>query len=606
MDFTLLKPLCFVHYVSNQVSLRVLKLLAPLDDNWYTLVHKCFNLLALISIHYAFTAFSGSNFCKLVLILAITKHLLRARSVGKTRVTHKTKEVLDSPVNIGAEDVESFFTQNHRSSLTWLNKIISTLWLNYRAYTTHWFLNVMWPQVQEQLKDTHLKGLSIHKFSIGDRPFRIDKIDSVAHGSRELIVDVRAAYDGNASISITLSQEQLNISIPVTLENFSVSNVKLRIVLKHLIDQFPLVSGCQVFFLELPKFNWKTADAAKVADLPGLENLIKSAIESQIIRRFVLPNRLAFPVKLPQEVKTKLQNLGLKVADVEDFSVAMPVPVGVVKVTVVEGQELKPTDLSFKHYKDSKNLNILSPKTFAASELLPKRSTSNPYVVVSIGSKSHESLVVENSLDPFWNFECCFPIEYYQGQKVTVDVYDDGQIEHTFLGKATEKLDTVFDRLGLKGWYNLQVCQGRILVTFELIPLTVKKPLSETGGVMSLLLGKLTSQYEVRPSCQLILYQGDNKTEELASLEALSTGKQWTFNEGKLFRIENVLNPKAKLTIKIWDDKSSKWIGQKSFRLDRQFENESPGKGEILFPNPFNTKPPVHMSVYIAMYSDIQ
>ena len=330
-------------------------ILDEFDDEVFTIINKVFNLLAMLSIHFAFQYLSIGAFVELVVAVAVCKQLLSDREKKIRQVLRQSdriprpQKVMTGKIRISSDDVETFFTQNQRPTLNWLNTIISTLWLNYRALATHIFMNDIWPNVKVQLAETPLKSLEIHQFNIGDRPFKIDKISASIHKEedkkKEVIIDVECAYDGNANISITLNQEQLNIQIPVTLENFSVSNVKLRLVLKNFVDKLPLIGGCQLFFLESPKFDWKAGDAAKVTDVPILESMIKSAIDNQIIRRFVLPNRLAKPVQLPDSLRRYLVNLGLEFSDVENFTIAAPIPLGVVKVTVLQAEGLRPTDL---------------------------------------------------------------------------------------------------------------------------------------------------------------------------------------------------------------------------------------------------------------------
>ena len=259
---------------------------------------------------------------------------------------------------------------------------------------------------------------------------------------------------------------------------------------------------------------------------------------------------------------------------------------------------------SFQHYKTSKNLNPLKPRDFALTEMLPKKSTGTPYCQVIIGTATHKSEAINKNLSPEWNFKCHFPIEYYQGQQVNVEVYDRGQIDDNLLGRASEKLESIFDGKTLENWYNLQAHQGRIKIRYELVNLMKidnnSIPEKSKGGVLSLFLGTLESKYECRPTCHIDLEQ-DGQTETHVSLQAFSSTKSYSFDEGKLFIVKDVTSKSSKITIKIWDEKSGKWIGEKYFRLRRLIDH--PTSQDILFQNPFNTNRPVKMFVHTKMYS---
>jgi len=49
-------------------------------------------------------------------------------------------------------------------------------------------------------------------------------------------------------------------------------------------------------------------------------------------KRIVYPNRIALPITLPETLVTKLRELGFEMADQDDFAVATPKPLGVVRI----------------------------------------------------------------------------------------------------------------------------------------------------------------------------------------------------------------------------------------------------------------------------------
>ena len=90
-------------------------------------------------------------------------------------------------------------------------------------------------------------------------------VGGVDAGSGEIIVDLVAAYRGNAVASGTLHLSPLQI--PVTLSKVSVTNIKMRIIFKGVVDKFPMINGVQMFLLEPPKLDWSNDFATKVTNV---------------------------------------------------------------------------------------------------------------------------------------------------------------------------------------------------------------------------------------------------------------------------------------------------------------------------------------------------
>ncbi len=606
----------------DEVSTAVWPYAEPfLDDmTWesFQLLEKLLNLAAIVLIYYGFQILDWLLFIHLVLLLGVWKQIFlmqgaklseartrdpakpdRRKAEGKADAGERhhfgsRKDNRDG-VTFDADRVEDFCLNNLKPSLDWLNKIVRTVWLNFRAFAKFKVLHELWPKAKRKLMHTPLRELEIHDFNIGDKPMRIMSIKCVDYSAKHMIVDVEIAYDGNANITITYSHKGLNISIPVTLQKISVSNVKVRVVLKNLKNTIPLVEGIQFCFLESPVIDWETADAAKVVDLPGLDRTIKSIIDEQIVQRFVLPNRLSIPLQVPDKWKKKLADLGLAVEDPNDASVAMPDPEGVVRVTAVRAENLRPTDLGFAHYAKSKNLNPCKPNRFSCSELLPKRSSGDPYVTVSVGKESYQSEVVNRDLNPEWNFTCEFVVEYYHKALVKLDIYDKDislgcVISDDLLGRVTEKISRIRSKRVIEGWYNCQIYQGRVHLKFQWIRLAQTLPPGgpdERPGALCLYLGILHAKEPMRPTIYVDIMRLDDKLLQKKSLDAVANDLSWNFNEGKVFRIKNLNDHDLVLQVRVYDSKCDEFVGQRKFKIRGILEDGLDGYYKIH--NPFET-----------------
>ena len=96
-----------------------------------------------------------------------------------------------------------------------------------------------------------------------------------------------------------------------------------------------------------------------------------------------------------------------------------------------------------QHFKRSKNINPFDIRRFSMKELLPKKNTASAKCSVILGRTRRQSKQSSNTLNPVWNFEALFPIEYYQGQQVKVELNDDRLLDDLNL----DPLDVVHPKI---------------------------------------------------------------------------------------------------------------------------------------------------------------
>lgn len=61
----------------------------------------------------------------------------------------------------------------------------------------------------------------------------------------------------------------------------------LRLVMKPLINQMPMIGGVQYFFLNPPSLEFNLIGVADVFDMPGLSDLIRRIVSEQISNMYV-------------------------------------------------------------------------------------------------------------------------------------------------------------------------------------------------------------------------------------------------------------------------------------------------------------------------------
>ena len=106
-------------------------------------------------------------------------------------------------------------------------------------------------------------AVKLTQLDIGDRAPTVESFKTISDlDLDEIILDVMAAYRGNAVASGSVNLNRLEI--PVNLSRFFVTNMKLRIIVKGIVPRIPIISGVQIFLLEAPKIDWSSNFAAKV------------------------------------------------------------------------------------------------------------------------------------------------------------------------------------------------------------------------------------------------------------------------------------------------------------------------------------------------------
>lgn len=167
-----------------------------------------------------------------------------------------------------------------------------------------------------------------------------------------------------------------------------------------------------------------------MTEIKLIKSMIRDFLSKLIEQAFVYPNRWSHLIEVPRPLAEKLRENFFQVnKPCIKKAFAGPPRDGVLSVTVVKAENIKPTEMTYEHLKESDNVNPLRPDKFAFSELLPKKSTASAYCQVVIGHEVKQSATVPKTRDPEWNFHSLFPIEYHEGQKVKIEIYDPRAVD---------------------------------------------------------------------------------------------------------------------------------------------------------------------------------
>lgn len=125
----------------------------------------------------------------------------------------------------------------------------------------------------------------------------------------EIIMDLDLFYAGDCDINFSLS------GLRGGIKDFQIHGT-VRVIMKPLISQMPLVGGLQIFFLNNPNIDFNLVGVVDLLDMPGLSDILRKIIVEQVAAIMVLPNKLpiilndgvpALSLKMPEPEVSDVQ-----------------------------------------------------------------------------------------------------------------------------------------------------------------------------------------------------------------------------------------------------------------------------------------------------------
>lgn len=361
----------------------------------------------------------------------------------------------DLPAWISFPDVEK---------VEWLNKILKQAWPFIGQYLEKLLVENIAPSIRQS--NNHLQTFAFTKVKLGEKPLKV--IGVKAHtelDKRQILLDLHLSYVGDIEIDVEVRRYFCKAGVKgVQLHGM------LRVILEPLIGNVPIVGAVTLFFIRRPKLTINWTGLTNLLDIPGLNSMSDTMILETISSFLVLPNRLTVPL----------------VQDLHVAQLRSPLPRGVVRVHLIEAQNLMSTD------------TILQGK-------------SDPYVILRVGTRMHTSRVIDDTLNPKWNEMFEFVVHEVPGQELEVEVFDKDPDKDDFLGRTKLDLGDVMTSRVLDKWFPLNdVEKGKIHLKMEWLSLiTDASKLDEVFQVNS----KITTQKNEEPSAAILAVYLDRAQE---------------------------------------------------------------------------------------------
>uniref|UniRef100_A0A8K9VET5 Extended synaptotagmin-like protein 1a n=1 Tax=Oncorhynchus mykiss TaxID=8022 RepID=A0A8K9VET5_ONCMY len=283
----------------------------------------------------------------------------------------------------------------------WMNQILQQAWPFVGQYLEKLLVETITPAIRAS--NTHLQSLSFTTVNLGEKVLtRVVGVKAhTEHDKRQVLLDLYISYAGDVEINVEIKKYFCKAGVKgIQLHG------KLRVILEPLIGDVPLVGAITMFFIRRPKLDINWTGLTNMLDIPGLNAMSDTMIMDAISSYLVLPNRLTIPL----------------VADLHVAQLRSPLPRGVVRIHLLEAEELTAKDTVIKGIIDGK---------------------SDPYAVLRVGTQTFTSHTVDSNLNPQWREMFEVIVHEVPGQELEVEVFDKDQNQDDFLGRVKMDLDVV-------------------------------------------------------------------------------------------------------------------------------------------------------------------
>lgn len=285
-------------------------------------------------------------------------------------------------------------------SVEWLNSAIERMWPNLTEAIETMLIESVAPEVQQHLPHWLKGSFSMDKITLAADPPKISNLrfESLIDGFR---------------ISFTLDYDsKLDLIASCGIAKFGIfefgGSADVVVEVSPLVGKIPVAGALNLAFVDPPIWKCKFTGVGRIAELPGIKQAIRAAIDRVLAQEMVLPNSKEV-VLLPSAVERP----------------AKAKPQGVMRVTALRGSGLTGADWH-----------------------LSQKSTSDPYVRVKLADTQWNSSVVKRTCDPEWLCTDTYDFAVYKiTQRLTIEVYDaDVLTEDDYLGCI--RPFTVFEAIG--------------------------------------------------------------------------------------------------------------------------------------------------------------
>ncbi|PSC68066.1 Extended synaptotagmin-3 isoform A [Micractinium conductrix] len=328
---------------------------------------------------------------------------------------------------LGGLELPSWAVYPDHQRVAWLNTVVKQLWPFAARCVCAWAEEAV-PGLLLENKPAWMRSIKLKHFSMGTVPPEPLGVKVFGEGetrSDEVTIDIDFTWPGEQEIALVArpvpkaanyavtrlpGAAQIvdllsnTVVIKASMERLTLQG-RLRVMLRPLISQVPLIGAVQVAFTQVPSFSFDlTVLGGDASLLPGLEAWMNGMIKDTLLQPFVLPERLVIPM-------------------VDTASPGFDRPRGVLQVQVIEAHGVPRMDMFSK---------------------------SDPYV---------ELFVIENDHRPHWDESFTLLVHYPDTQLLTARLVDYDPFDaDDEIGRVELPLKELRGRSGadVDAWYDVE------------------------------------------------------------------------------------------------------------------------------------------------------
>lgn len=212
---------------------------------------------------------------------------------------------------LGDVNLPSWITFPDFERVGWVNEVLDQLWpyVNEAVCTTA--RERLDPMLAEN-KPGWISSIKLFRFDLGEKPPQANgvKVYKSPAAKDQVIIEADFIWAGEQDVQLNVKPIPRHlgplepvgqvfgnlISLRVGTEKLIVTG-RIRIALRPLIEELPVVAAIQVAFVEMPSFSLNlTLYGGDVSFLPGLEAYLSSFVKDSILRPYVLPESFVWPL----------------------------------------------------------------------------------------------------------------------------------------------------------------------------------------------------------------------------------------------------------------------------------------------------------------------
>ncbi|XP_075506442.1 C2 domain-containing protein At1g53590-like isoform X1 [Primulina tabacum] len=321
-------------------------------------------------------------------------------------------------------------------TVRWLNHAIEKMWsLCMEQIVSQKILLPMVPWFLQKYKPWTVKDVEVQHLYLGRSPPMFTEIRVLRqtndddHLVMELGMNFRTADDMSAILGVKL-RKRLGFGMPIKLHLLGMHVEGKVLVGVKFIRKWPFISRLRVCFTGPPYFQMTVkpifTHGLDVTELPGIAGWIDNLLALVFEQTLVEPNMLVVDVE--KFVSPEPDNW---------FSMDVKDPVGHVKVELLEGADMNPSDLN---------------------------GLADPYVKGRLGPYRFLSKTKKKTLAPKWQEEFKIPIVTWESQNMlSLEVRDKDHIFDDMMGDCEVNINELRDGQRHDMWLPLKnIKMGRL------------------------------------------------------------------------------------------------------------------------------------------------